>query len=62
MSSPSHPDDLGFVEPHADGSGPCTSCDRDGDDPIHNPFAAGSGATASGHQFVPLATEHTKAA
>ena len=43
--------------------GPCGAavgtsvCGRGEADPIHDPFAAGSGATASGHQFVPLATE-----
>ena len=32
-------------------------CGLGDDDPIHDPFAAGSGATAAGHPFVPLATE-----
>lgn len=48
--------------------GPCGAavgtsvCGRLEGDPIHDPFAPDAGATASGHQFVPLAIEHTKAA
>lgn len=60
MTALGHPDAPDFVEPVTVDAGLCTSCSRTDDDPIHDPFAAGAGATASGHQFAPVATERTQ--